>query len=54
MVIETELSWGLYSKVGAVVSLYTLNRRDMKVWRDRDRERLGDWERVTDVCVGGI
>lgn len=29
MVIETELSWGLYSKVGAAVSLYTLNKRNM-------------------------
>lgn len=50
MVIETELSWGLYSKVGAAVSLYTFAQKEYvgskreREW-GRERERLGERER---------
>ena len=51
MVIETELSWGLYSKVGAAVSLYTFEQKEYvgskreREW-GRERERVGEREMV--------
>uniref|UniRef100_A0A8C9AMD3 Potassium calcium-activated channel subfamily N member 3 n=1 Tax=Prolemur simus TaxID=1328070 RepID=A0A8C9AMD3_PROSS len=50
MVIETELSWGLYSKVGAVVSLYTLNKRNIMRWRDRERGAM-TYERILYISL---
>lgn len=39
MVIETELSWGLYSKVGAAVSLYTFTKEYVGSKRESGGER---------------
>ena len=44
MVIETELSWGLYSKVGAAVSLYTFEQKEY-VGSKRERE----WGREREI-----
>ena len=51
MVIETELSWGLYSKVGAAVSLYTFEQKEYVGSKrervgERERERVGEREMV--------
>ena len=48
MVIETELSWGLYSKVGAAVSLYTFEQKEY-VGSKRERE----WGREREMVVVG-
>ena len=57
MVIETELSWGLYSKVGAAVSLYTFEQKEYvgsKREREWGREREIGGEREMVVVGRGV